>query len=228
MNSKPLTMVAPPKSSDRRVLPKTIVWHLGLDQITSGTGEIVNRILAPAEDAGSSTFIFDERNVLYSKLRPYLNKVICPDSIGVATTELVPLRPDPKQLDRHYLCYYLRSPSFVSWISSKVAGAKMPRADWTFIGNVRLPLPPTSEQASILAVIARETKDLDDTIQRANDEIKLIREHRDRLIFDVVTGQVDVRGWVPSTDDVVADEDLAVLGGDEELDSEGEVDDGDN
>ena len=95
MNSEPLLHIAPPRSSDRRLSPDTVVWHLGLEQITSGSGTIENRIFAPLKDAGTSTFIFDERNVLYSKLRPFLNKVICPDSIGVATTELVPLRPDP-------------------------------------------------------------------------------------------------------------------------------------
>ena len=58
--------------------------------------------------------------------------------------------------------------------------------------------------------------------------IKLIREYRDRQIADVVTGQVDVRGWVPGPDDVVAEEDLAALGGDEEIDTDGEEDDGDD
>ena len=104
----------------------------------------------------------------------------------------------------------------------------MPRADWTFIGNVRLPVPRKDEQEAILSHIEIETKDLDEAIARAEEEIKLIREYRDRQIADVVTGQVDVRGWVPGPDDVVADEDLAALGGDEEIDTGGEEDDGDN
>ncbi len=76
--------------------------------------------------------------------------------------------------------------------------------------------------------IADECKPLEEAILRAEDEIKLIREYRDRQIADVVTGQVDVRGWVPGPDDVVAEEDLAVLGGDEETDTDGEKDDGDD
>mgnify|MGYP001016570039 CR=1 FL=1 len=55
----------------------------------------------------------------------------------------------------------------------------------------------------------------DDAITRAEEEIKLIREYRDRLIADVVTGQIDVRGWRPGPDDVVSDEELAALGDDE-------------
>jgi type I restriction enzyme S subunit len=56
---------------------------------------------------------------------------------------------------------------------------------------------------------------LGEAIARTEDEIKLIREYRDRLIADVVTGQVDVRGWQPGPDDVVSDEELAALGDDQ-------------
>ena len=95
-------------------------------------------------------------------------------------------------------------------------------------GSFPVPLPSLNEQAEIEAHIQRETQDIDLAIARAEEEIKLIREYRDRQIADVVTGQVDVRGWVPGPDDVMADEDLAVLGGDEELDTDGEEDNGDD
>jgi type I restriction enzyme S subunit len=107
----------------------------------------------------------------------------------------------------------------------------MPRADWTFIGNVRLAVPRKEEQGAILSHIGLETLDLDNAIARAEDEIKLIREYRDRLIADVVTGQVDVRGWVADPDDGVAEEDLAAVlagsGDDEEVEPGGERGDGD-
>ena len=59
-------------------------------------------------------------------------------------------------------------------------------------------------------------------------EISLIREYRDRLIADVVTGQVDVRNWVPGPDDEVADEDLAALADDENTNTEEDEPDGDD
>ena len=54
-----------------------------------------------------------------------------------------------------------------------------------------------------------------DAITRIEEEIKLIREYRDRLIADAVTGQVDLRGWQPGSDDAVNDDVLAALGDDE-------------
>lgn len=81
-------------------------------------------------------------------------------------------------------------------------------------------VPPVSEQVAIRKWIANECQPLDDAIARTEDEIKLIREYRDRLIADVVTGQVDVRGWQPGSDDMVGDDDLAALGDDETGSSE--------
>ena len=76
--------------------------------------------------------------------------------------------------------------------------------------------------------IDKECQPVDDAVRRANDEIKLIREYRDRLIADVVTGQVDVRGWRPGPDDIVSDEELAALGDDEEVEPDAEEADGED
>ena len=73
-------------------------------------------------------------------------------------------------------------------------------------------VPPIEEQKAICRWISDECQPLDDAIARTEEEIKLIREYRDRLIADVVTGQVDVRGWQPGPDDVVDDAALAALG----------------
>ena len=79
-----------------------------------------------------------------------------------------------------------------------------------------LALPPTvDEQQAIVAHIKTESAPLDDAIARTEEEIKLIREYRDRLIADAVTGQVDLRGWQPGSDDAVNDDVLAALGDDE-------------
>lgn len=89
-------------------------------------------------------------------------------------------------------------------------------------------LPDLNEQEAILLALAERCRPLDEAIQRAEEEIRLIREYRDRLIADVVTGQVDVRNWTPGPDDVVADEELAALGEGEETDTDGDDDDGDD
>lgn len=145
--------IAPSQASVRRFSPDESVWHLTLDQIESNTGQIVNKQIKPAGEAGNSTYVFDEENVLYSKLRPYLNKVVCPQETGIATTELVPLKPRPEIIDRDYLTYYLRSPDFVRFASATVAGVKMPRIIMEKFWNHELPLPPLTEQRRIVEIL---------------------------------------------------------------------------
>lgn len=84
------------------------------------------------------------------------------------------------------------------------------------VKNAVIALPPIEEQQTICRWITDECQPLDGAIARAEEEIRLIREYRDRLIADVVTGQIDVRGWRPGPDDVASDEELAALGGEEE------------
>ena len=96
------------------------------------------------------------------------------------------------------------------------------------VKNAVITLPPVEEQTTICRWITDECKPLDDAITRTEDEIKLIREYRDRLIADVATGQVDVRGWQPGPDDVVDDTTLAALGDDSEDVTEEEDGDGED
>lgn len=93
----------------------------------------------------------------------------------------------------------------------------------------RVPYPPEEEQFEIVEYVKAQTSAIDQTITRAQREIELMREYRTRLISDVVTGQVDVRGIeVP---DVAEDELLALeedtIDADDVIDDEGEMDETD-
>lgn len=200
--------------------------YLALEHVESWTGRA--RPLAGEVEFASTVKRFVIDDVLFGKLRPYLAKVTRAAHIGVCVSEFLVLRSRKTLVLPAYLEQLLRCKRVIDLVNSSTAGAKMPRADWTFIGDIRLPIPPVGEQHQILSFITRETKDVDETIQRANDEIKLIREYRDRLIADAVTGRVDVRGWKPGADDVVSDDDLAALGDDEAGAADEEEGDGDD
>lgn len=88
----------------------------------------------------------------------------------------------------------------------------------------KIPVPPLRLQYAVSKFFNEERS----VRREIEKEITLIREYRDRLIADVVTGQVDVRNWTAGPDDMVSDEELAALGEDEETDTEGDNDDGDD
>ena len=98
-----------------------------------------------------------------------------------------------------------------------------------FVKNYPIGLPPIKEQREILEHIQEKSAEIDQAITRAQREIELMREYRTRLISDVVTGQVDVRGIeVPE----VADEELLALeedtaDADDVIDDEGDMDETD-
>lgn len=118
------------------------VWLLNLDMVESQTGRILDYLIVSKSEIGNSTCAFDTSNVLYSKLRPYLNKVVIPDRCGFATSELVPLQPVKEKINREYLAFMLRSDEFVNTISEKVAGAKMPRVSMSDFRSFDVPIPP--------------------------------------------------------------------------------------
>ena len=200
--------------------------YLALEHVESWTG--VARPLEGEVEFASTVKRFVIDDVLFGKLRPYLAKVTCASRAGVCVSEFLVLRPRKTLVLPVYLEQMLRCKRVIDLINSSTAGAKMPRADWTFIGNVRLPVPLIDEQEKILSFITRETKDLDETIARAKNEIDLLREYRGRLFADVVTGQVDVRGWQPGPDDIVSDDILSALGDDEGSDADEEEDSGED
>ena len=129
------------------------VWNLNLDQIESDTGRLLAKQIVSVEKLGPSTYPFEAGTVLYSKLRPYLNKVLVADDSGVATTELVPLRCNPEKLFPHYLAYFLRSSEFLQFANIVVAGAKMPRMVMSEFWDYKIPVPPLPEQHRIAAIL---------------------------------------------------------------------------
>ena len=150
-------------------------WLLNLDMVESNTGRVIDYLYVSEEEIGASTVTFDTGNVLYSKLRPYLNKVVLPDRPGYATSEMLPMRPNTEIITREYLTYFLRSPRFVSYINEKTSGAKMPRANSSDLKAVEIECPPIAEQnrittlfdeiVSVIQLRQQELQKLDDLIK---------------------------------------------------------------
>ena len=129
------------------------VWNLNLDQVESDTGQVIHKLRMPVAELGPSTYAFAAGTVLYSKLRPYLNKVVVADEDGYATTELVPLRCRPDRVHTPYLAHYLRSPEFLKFANLVVAGTKMPRMVMSAFWRYEVPVPSLAEQRRIAAIL---------------------------------------------------------------------------
>ena len=127
------------------------VWLLNLDMIESNTGKVIEKVYEDNENA-LSVQPFDEGNVLFSKLRPYLNKVVIPDEPGLATTELVPLRLKGDILNKIFFSHLLRGDQFVNFANDIAGGTKMPRMPLSELRKFECILPPMEEQMKFVAI----------------------------------------------------------------------------
>ena len=137
-----------------KVSPKDItgdMWSLDLEDVQKDTGAILVKTKASERKISGDKVKFHKGQVLYSKLRPYLKKILVAPDGGICTPELVPF--DTYLIDENYIAYVLRSPHIDYVINSVTYGVKMPRVGTDTMTNLLIPLPPIAEQKRIVAKI---------------------------------------------------------------------------
>ena len=123
-------------------------WILDLEDIEKG-GRILQKKLAIEKKSVGDRAIFHEGDILYSKLRPYLLKILLAPSEGFCTPELVPFRCYGK-INNMYILHFLKSPQTDHAINQASYGVKMPRVGSNTMLNILVPLPPLAEQHRIV------------------------------------------------------------------------------
>ena len=122
--------------------------YVALEHVESWTG----RVRPPEENVSFDSQVkkFRRDDVLFGKLRPYLAKVALLPVDGVCVGEFFVLRPRSADVLPRFLENMLRSNPIIDVISSSTFGAKMPRADWNFVGSLLVSFPPLVEQRAIV------------------------------------------------------------------------------
>ncbi|MCJ2137413.1 restriction endonuclease subunit S [Methylobacterium sp. J-026] len=124
------------------------IWVLELEDIEKGTSRLIERVRHAERPYQSQKNRFDTRDVIYGKLRPYLDKVIIADEPGVCTTEMVPIRAFPG-LTPEYLRLFLKSPFFIDLATNSTHGMNLPRLGTDKARAAPISLPPLAEQRRI-------------------------------------------------------------------------------
>ena len=125
-------------------------WVLDMEDIEKNSGRLLQRLRYAERPAISEKNSFAKGDVLYGKLRPYLNKVLVADEDGVCTTEVVPFRCYSDYVPQFFQLA-LSSPFFLAYVNARSYGMKMPRLGTEDARNAVIPLPPLPEQARIVA-----------------------------------------------------------------------------
>lgn len=128
------------------------MWSLDLEDIEKESGKIVSFCKASERKITGDKVRFHKEQILYSKLRPYLKKVLVAPADGICSSEIVPFYLYGKQNLYYWVCV-LKSPYVDSLINSVTYGVKMPRVGTETMLNLVVPLPPLAEQKRIVAKI---------------------------------------------------------------------------
>ena len=127
-------------------------WILDLEDIEKDSGVVLQKIRKAERNAISTKHRFHKGQVLYSKLRPYLNKVVLADEDGYCTSEILPLEFERNILPQ-YASYYLMSPAFLRYANKCSYGVKMPRLGTADGKKAIISIPPIEEQKRIVLAI---------------------------------------------------------------------------
>ena len=124
------------------------IWGLDLEDIEKGGRLIVRKTVGERKAIGDKT-VFSKGDILYSKLRPYLLKILVAPECGICTPEIVPFQVYGGIVSE-YIVNFLRSPYVDNLINSITYGVKMPRVGTETMTTLFVPIPPVAEQHRIV------------------------------------------------------------------------------
>ena len=197
---KRIARINPSRSDyDQSKDPEEMVVFLPMERVTA-QGKVDCSEFRPIKEVRQGFSHFRRGDVVVAKITPcfengkgaYLDTL--PTDIGFGTTEFIVLRAGPK-IEGEYLYLLTALAQFrLLGVESMTGSAGQQRISPNFVANFTVGLPPIHEQQEILKFISSRNADYNTAITRAQNEIDLLREYRTRLIADVVTGKLDVRG----------------------------------
>ena len=164
-------------------------WILELEDLEKDTASIIQILSKKERSIKGVRHKFNKGDVLYSKLRTYLNKVLVAPQIGYCTTEIIPFN-SYCGISTHYLCHVLRSAYFLDYTQQCGYGVKMPRLSTNDACKGMIPLPPLAEQHRIVAEIERWFS-LIDIIETGKDGLQTaIKQTKSKILDLAIHGKL--------------------------------------
>lgn len=169
------------------VEPET--WILELEDIEKDSSKLLSKVNASERPFKSTKNAFKKGDVLYGKLRPYLNKVIIAGSDGVCTTEIIPIDSEPFCLNS-YLFYWLKSSKFLHYVNEVSYGVNMPRLGTKDANAAPFRLAPLAEQKVIADKLDELLAQVESTKARLDAIPAILKSFRQSVLAAAVSGKL--------------------------------------
>ena len=158
--------------------------YLELEDLESGSGRVLNR--RNTMTVVSDVTVFKMGDVLFGKLRPYLEKYYVAEFDGKCTGEILAFKPE--RIANRFLLYCLASPWFIDKCNLLAYGAKMPRVNWpTQLAQFNLPLPPLAEQQRIAAYLDASCAAIDAAVSAKRRQIDTLDALKSSILLKALT-----------------------------------------
>ena len=164
-------------------------WILELEDLEKDTASIIQKLSKKERNIKGVRHKFKKGDVLYSKLRTYLNKVLVAPKAGYCTTEIIPFN-SYCDISTHYLCHVLRSTYFLDYTQQCGYGVKMPRLSTNDACKGMVPLPPLSEQQRIVMEIDKWLALIDQIEQGKADLQNTIKQTKSKILDLAIHGKL--------------------------------------
>ncbi|WP_278544440.1 restriction endonuclease subunit S, partial [Gemmiger formicilis] len=132
--------------------------HIGIDSIEKGTGKLSGYRTVCEDGVISGKYIFTPKHIIYSKIRPNLNKVALPNFCGLCSADAYPILPNYKNCNRIFLATAMRSEYFLEYILQFSSRTNLPKVNRKEIAGFRMPLPPLPLQEAFSAFVEEVDK----------------------------------------------------------------------
>ena len=164
-------------------------WILELEDIEKETTKLIARVNVKERPFKSTKNIFKKGDVLYGKLRPYLNKLMLADADGVCTTEIIPIDARPFCINK-YIFYWLRNSIFLSYVNEVSYGVNMPRLGTSDGNNAPFRLAPYYEQKVIAEKLDLLLAQVDSIKTRLDQIPQILKRFRQAVLSAAVSGEL--------------------------------------
>lgn len=180
------------------VHPEDYTQHpqISPDSIEKNTGRLLGYMSVEESGIISDNHLFFKGQIIYSKIRPNLNKVIIAPFDGLCSADMYPIETSNNV---RYFQYLMLSNPFVSQVSVVIQDrVKMPKINQVELGEIFIVVPPISEQQEIADYLDEKTEKIDSLVEELEAQLKDLATYKQAVITEAVTGKVDVRDWKPN------------------------------
>lgn len=164
--------------------------HVGPENIESQTGNLTAKSTNAELSIGSGNYLFTDQDILYSKIRPYLNKVALVSFTGTCSADMYPIRPKTNIVIKEFLFHLMISSVFYEQAISSQGRTGIPKINREQLNSIMIPIPDIEEQQKIVEILSAS----DESIVNEQKKLNLYQELFDAMLDKLMTGEISLKG----------------------------------